>query len=166
MIIDRLGEAEAAAQLRVCCGAHRWIEGMLAARPFGSADRARQQADRVWQSLGPTDWLEAFDHHPRIGERKTVAGQDTTAAARSSNEQAQVTKASAELKKQLAQVNADYEQRFGFIYIVSAAGRSAEDLLSIARDRLENDRDTELRVAADEQRKIMQLRLAKLLETT
>jgi OHCU decarboxylase len=166
MILDRLGDAEAAAQLRVCCGARRWIEGMLAARPFASVERAREEADRVWRSLGPEDWLEAFDHHPRIGERKTVAAQDTTAAARSSNEQAQVTKASAELKKELAQVNADYEQRFGFIYIVSAAGRSAEELLSIARDRLQNDRDTELRVAAEEQRKIMQLRLAKLLETT
>jgi OHCU decarboxylase len=166
MLIDRLGESEAAAQLRVCCGAHRWIEGMLAARPFESAERARAEADRVWKSLGPADWIEAFDHHPRIGERKTVAPQDTTAAARSSNEQAQVTKASAELKKQLAHVNADYEQRFGFIYIVSAAGRSAEELLSIARDRLQNDRDTELRIAAEEQRKIMQLRLARLLETT
>ena len=166
MMIDRLGDSAATAQLRACCGAHRWIEGMLAARPFGSAERAREEADRVWKRLGPADWLEAFNHHPRIGERKTVAPQDTTAAARSSNEQAQVTKASAELKKQLAHVNADYERRFGFIYIVSAAGRSAEELLSIARDRLQNDRDTELRVAAEEQRKIMQLRLATLLETT
>lgn len=166
MILDRLGEQEVAAQLRVCCGAHRWIEGMLAARPFGSAARARDEADRIWSGLDPADWLEAFDHHPRIGERKTVASQDTTAAARSSNEQAQVTKAAAEVKKELAQVNAEYERRFGFIYIVSAAGRTAEELLAIARERMHNDRDTELRVAAEEQRKIMQLRLAKLLEMT
>jgi 2-oxo-4-hydroxy-4-carboxy-5-ureidoimidazoline decarboxylase len=161
-----LGEDEATVQLRVCCGAHRWIEGMLAARPYGSKDRARQEADRVWNGLGPADWLEAFDHHPRIGERTTVAPQDTTAAARSSNEQAQVTKAAADVKKQLARVNAEYEQRFGFIYIVSAAGKSAEDLLALARSRLRNDRDDELRIAAEEQRKIMQLRLAKLLEMT
>lgn len=166
MILDRLGEQEAAAQLRVCCGAHRWIEGMLAARPFGSAERAQEEADQIWRGLGPADWLEAFDHHPRIGERKTVAPQDTTAAARSSNEQAQVTTADAEVKKRLAQVNAEYEQRFGFIYIVSAAGRTGEELLAIARERMHNDRDTELRVAAEEQRKIMQLRLAKLLEMT
>jgi 2-oxo-4-hydroxy-4-carboxy-5-ureidoimidazoline decarboxylase len=165
MIIDRLGEAEAAAQLRVCCGAHRWVEGMIAARPFGSADKARLEADRIWNALGPSDWMEAFDHHPRIGERKTVAPQNTTAAERSSNEQEQVTKASAEMKKQLARMNAEYERRFGFIYLVSAAGRSAEELLSIAQSRMTNDRDTELRVAAEEQRKIMQLRLAKLLET-
>ena len=166
MILDRLGEGEATAQLRVCCGAHRWVEAMLAARPFGSDERARNEADRIWKGLGPADWLEAFDHHPRIGERTTVMPQDTTAAARSSNEQAQVTKATADLKKQLAQVNSEYERRFGFIYIVSAAGKSAEELLSIARSRLLNDRDAELRVAAEEQRKIMQLRLAKLLETT
>lgn len=166
MILDRLAEQEAAAQLRACCGARRWIEGMLAARPFGSAARAHEEADRVWSGLGPADWLEAFDHHPRIGERKTVAPQDTTAAARSSNEQEQVTKAAAEVKKQLAQVNVEYERRFGFIYIVSAAGRGAEELLAIARERMHNDRDAELRVAAEELRKIMQLRLAKLLEMT
>ena len=164
MIIDRIGDAEASAQLRVCCGAHRWVEGMLAARPFGTVARAHEEADRIWNSLGPTDWLEAFDHHPRIGERTTVAPQNTTAAARSSNEQAQVTKATAEIKKRLAQINVEYEKRFGFIYIVSAVGKSAEELLEIARARMENDRDTELRVAAEEQRKIMQLRLTQLLE--
>lgn len=166
MILDDLGPDEAAARLRVCCGAHRWVEGMMAARPFKSAQRARDEADRVWSSLDRADWLEAFDHHPRIGETKAAIAQDATGAALSSSEQSQVASAEATIKRQLAKVNEEYERRFGYIYIVCASGRSAQELLAIARGRLQNDADTELRVAAEEQRKIMQLRLAKLLETT
>ena len=139
---------------------------MIAQRPFGTAERAKQAADRIWNTLGPTDWLEAFDHHPRIGEAKAAVAQDARAASLSSHEQSRVTTAGADVKQQLSEVNAEYERRFGFIYIVCAAGKSADELLSIARKRLGNDRDQELRVAAEEQRKIMQLRLAKLLEAT
>jgi len=164
--LDGLGRDEAAAQLRACCGSSRWVERMIAARPFGSAARARDEADRIWNGLSREDWIEAFDHHPRIGERKAAVAQDATGAAWSSAEQAQVTAAGDQVKAELARVNAEYEQRFGYIYIVSAAGKSAGELLAIARDRLGNDPQTELRVAAEEQRKIMQLRLAKLLEKT
>ena len=166
MILDDLSDAEAAARLRVCCGSQRWVDAMVAARPFGNARRARAEADRIWNGLERTDWLEAFDHHPRIGEKEAAIAQDATGAALSSSEQAGVTAADATIKRQLAKVNEDYERRFGYIYIVCAAGKSAEELLAIARSRLSNDPDTELRVAAEEQRKIMQLRLAELLETT
>jgi 2-oxo-4-hydroxy-4-carboxy-5-ureidoimidazoline decarboxylase len=166
VILDDLDEADAATRLRVCCGSHRWVEGMLAARPFGTAERARKRADEIWNGLAPEDWLEAFDHHPRIGERKAAVAQDATGAALSSQEQHRVTDAGRAVLEQLAQVNQEYERRFGYIYIVCASGRSAGELLSIARGRLGNDSDVELRIAADEQRKIMQLRLAKLLETT
>ena len=165
MKLDALAEGEAAAQLRVCCGSHRWVEQMIAARPYGSPDRAKREADRIWNALSKEDWLEAFDHHPRIGERSAAVTQGARGAALSSEEQSRVSGAGDDLKAQLARVNADYERRFGFIYIVSAAGKSAEELLRIARERLANDPATELRVAAEEQRKIMQLRLAKLLET-
>jgi OHCU decarboxylase len=166
VILDDLSDDEAAARLRVCCGAQRWVDAMLAARPLGTAQRARDEADRIWNSLGRADWLEAFDHHPRIGEKKAAIAQDAKGAALSSREQAAVTAADATIKRQLAKVNEDYERRFGYIYIVCAAGKSAEELLAIARGRLTNDADIELGVAVEEQRKIMQLRLAKLLETT
>jgi 2-oxo-4-hydroxy-4-carboxy-5-ureidoimidazoline decarboxylase len=166
VILDDLGDVDAAARLRVCCGSPRWVEAMLASRPFGSPARARERADRVWTGLTKADWLEAFDHHPRIGETTAAIAQDATGAALSSGEQSQVTSADDRIKQQLARVNAEYERRFGYIYIVCAAGKSAEELLAIARGRLTNDPDTELQVAAEEQRKIMQLRLAKLLETT
>ena len=166
MILDDLGDAEASAQLRVCCGSHRWIDSMIAARPFKSPQRAREQADRIWNGLSREDWLEAFDHHPRIGEKKAAIVQNASGAALSSQEQARVASADEQTKGQLAQVNAEYERRFGYIYIVCASGRSAEELLTIARGRLQNDPEKELHVAAEEQRKIMQLRLANLLEPT
>jgi OHCU decarboxylase len=166
VILDSLPAADAARQLTVCCGAHRWVEQMVAARPFGNPDRAKQEADRIWNSLGPADWLEAFDHHPRIGESKSAVAQDAKGASLSRAEQSRVAAAAVDVKRQLAEANAEYERRFGFIYIVCAAGRGADELLAIARQRLGNDRDSELRVAAEEQRRIMQLRLARLLETT
>jgi 2-oxo-4-hydroxy-4-carboxy-5-ureidoimidazoline decarboxylase len=164
VILDALDEREAALRLRACCGAHRWVEQMMAARPFGSAARARSEADRIWSTLGPEDWLEAFAHHPRIGERK-AAMPDARSATLSAAEQAGISTADAEVKAELARVNAEYERRFGFIYIVCASGRSAAALLDVARSRLDNDRETELRIAAEEQHRIMQLRLARLLET-
>jgi 2-oxo-4-hydroxy-4-carboxy-5-ureidoimidazoline decarboxylase len=166
VILDELSDVEAAVRLRACCGSSRWVEGMLALRPFGSARQAAAEADRIWNALSPADWLEAFDHHPRIGERAAAVAQGDTAAAWSSQEQGRVGAADEAVKADLARVNAEYERRFGFIYIVCASGRSAEELLSTARARLANDKDAELRIAAEEQRKIMQLRLKKLLETS
>ena len=139
---------------------------MIAARPFGNVARAKEEADRVWNGLSREDWLEAFKHHPRIGETKAAVAQDSKAAAWSSKEQEKVASADADVRADLARVNAEYEQRFGYIYLVSAAGKTADELLAIARGRLDNPPATEIRVAAEEQRKIMQLRLARLLETT
>jgi len=148
--------------LRSCCGASRWVDGMNARRPFASVDELFRAADDVWASLGPDDWHEAFAHHPRIGEQRSAAAQDARAAAWSAGEQADVASANGSLHNELASVNRTYEQRFGHIYIVCAAGKSAGELLAIARDRLGNAPDVELRVAAEEQRKITRLRLQKL----
>jgi OHCU decarboxylase len=129
---------------------------MIERRPFGLREAIFNAADEIWKSLDPSDWLEAFAHHPRIGEET-----NNSVAAR---EQSGVKSATDDIRAQLAQINRDYEQRFGYIYIVCATGKSAEEMLAIARDRLNNDPSTELAVAAEEQRKITQLRLAKLLE--
>lgn len=164
MRLDEVSVNEAANLLRACCGSSRWVAGMIESRPFGNADVARQHADRIWNGLAHQDWIEAFDHHPRIGETRAAVAQDQNGAAWSSDEQASVAAAGAHVRTELSRVNADYERRFGFIYIVSASGKSADELLAIARSRLANTPDTEIRVAAEEQRKIMQLRLGKLLE--
>ena len=146
----------AQAELLRCCGSQLWAERMIQARPFRTPEELFAAADQVWWELSQEDWLEAFRHHPRIGEQTK-----NSVAAR---EQSGVKTADDAVRAQLAQVNRDYEQRFGYIYIVCATGKSAEEMLAIARNRLNNDPATELAVAAEEQRKITQLRLAKLLE--
>lgn len=153
---DAMSVAEAEAVLLACGGARGWVRGMLARRPFGSAARARAAADECWATLGPGDWREAMAHHPRIGERGN---------AQSAREQSGVAGASAEERAALAEANRAYEARFGHIYIVCAAGKSAAELLRVAQARLANEPVQELRVAGEELRQIMQLRLAKALTT-
>ena len=123
-------------------------------------------ADEVWWTLDAADWLEAFAHHPRIGEGQSAAPQSERASSWSAGEQAGVATAAASMRNEVAAVNAAYEARFGFIYIVCASGRSADDLLEMARARLRNEPEVELRVAAEEQRQITSLRLRKLITET
>jgi len=157
--VDRASDA-----FRACCGATRWVAAMTNRRPFFSRDAVLQAADDEWNALGESDWLEAFSHHPRIGESRSSAGGSAAARGWSASEQAAVSAAAEDTRIGLARLNHEYERRFGFIYIVCATGRSAEELLALARQRMGNDRDAELRVAAEEQRKITRLRLEKLLD--
>jgi OHCU decarboxylase len=136
---------------------------MVARRPYGSLDAVLAAADDIWWSLDPTDWREAFAHHPRIGEQASGATQDERARDWSAAEQANVATAHDTIRDALAAANDEYERKFGYIYIVCATGKSAEDMLSLARERLDNPPDVEFRVAAEEQRKITRLRLEKLL---
>jgi len=128
---------------------------MAQLRPFETRGELLAAADEVWNSLGSNDWLEAFARHPRIGERASGA-----AAA----EQSGMRSAADDVRDQLAKANREYEARFGYIYIVCATGRSAEEMLDIVNERLNNDADTELKVAAEEQRKITQIRLKTQVE--
>ena len=161
--LDAMPPERAAELLRACCGALRWVEAMLARRPFRTLPNVLAAADEIWSSLGPADWLEAFAHHPRIGERASAVTQDARGAAWSAGEQARVGDAAPDVRAELAAANRAYEARFGHIFIVCATGKSAEDMLALLTARLANDPDTELRVAAEEQRKITRLRLERLL---
>jgi len=115
--------------------------------------------------LSSADWLEAFRAHPKIGEHKAATQQSAQAQDWSAQEQSGIARAADEIKNALAAGNSEYENRFGFIYIVCATGRTPDEMLSILNDRLSNDPDTELRMAAAEQAKIIRLRLEKLLNT-
>ena len=139
---------------------------MVNGRPYSSRDAVLAAADAVWSTLGPDDWREAFTHHPRIGEPAGVAKQGAQAAQWSADEQQSVSSAEMAVRAALDATNREYEARFGFIYIVCATGRSAEKLLAFARERMQNSLEMELRVAAEEQRKITTLRLEKLLPHT
>ena len=137
---------------------------MTAARPFANVDELLTKADSIWWSLSSEDWLEAFRAHPKIGEEKPVAAQSEEALQWSAQEQSGVNDAAATTMAALAAGNRDYEQRFGFIFIVCATGKSSEEMLAILQARLQNDAETEIAVAAEEQRKITRLRLEKLLQ--
>ena len=155
------GDAEQA--LLQCCGSTRWAHQIANARPYESLESLIRTANDVWWSLEPRDWLEAFRSHPKIGEKK--AAQDVSAQSRqwSGQEQAGVSNASPDTVDSLAALNHAYEQKFGFIFIICATGKTSDQMLSALRDRLENDGATELRIAASEQSKITELRLKKLV---
>jgi OHCU decarboxylase len=153
--LNELPESEALKKFRACCGSSRWATKMTELRPFESRNELLAAADEVWNSLGPDDWREAFAHHPRIGDRATG-----TAAT----EQSGMRTAADNVRAELAMANHEYEERFGYIYIVCATGRTAGEMLEIVKERLSNEPDTELKVAAEEQRKITQIRLKTQVE--
>lgn len=157
--IDEAGEPEARELLRICCGASRWIDRMCARRPFGSREAALAAAHDEWFALGPGDWLDAFAHHPRIGDLEGLKKKFAATAAVSQREQAGVATATAEVLAALLEGNREYEARFGHIFIVCATGRSAGEMLGLLRTRLRNPPDHELLVAAQEHAKICELRL-------
>ncbi len=161
--LNSLPREEAEAELLKCCGSSRWAREVAARRPFVDADELLRASDEVWWSLDGRDWLEAFGRHPKIGERKSAAGQTERERAWSAEEQSGVDAAGGRAREELAEGNREYERRFGHIYLVSAGGKSADELLAILRQRLSNDPEAELRVAAGEQAKITRSRLRKLL---
>jgi OHCU decarboxylase len=161
--VERLNAlpAEAAEQaLLACCGSRAWARRVAAARPFEDFDALVTAAHADWWSLGEDAWLEAFGAHPRIGDE--VQPHDR-AARWSASEQAGADRADTEVRERLARGNDAYFDRFGFIFIVCAAGKTADEMAALLESRLANERETELRVAAEEQMKIAELRLRKWL---
>jgi OHCU decarboxylase len=146
-----VGEAEAL--LLPCCGSRAWARRMVEGRPFQDVDDLQEKSDRIWLDLDGTEWREAFAAHPRIGEKGSRWSEQEQAGARG---------ADARILAELSESNRVYETRFDHIFIVYATGKSAEEMLGLLRARLDNDPETELRIAAGEQRKITNLRLEKL----
>jgi 2-oxo-4-hydroxy-4-carboxy-5-ureidoimidazoline decarboxylase len=162
-ILNGLDEAAAAAALRRACGAERWVERMLARRPFVSTADLLASADAEWRASSPEDHREAFGHHPQIGEDMgELRRRFQSTASLSSREQAMVALADEVTLRALRDANTAYRERFGFIFIICATGKSAAEMLDALRRRLDNDPSTELAIAADEQAKITRLRLGGL----
>jgi 2-oxo-4-hydroxy-4-carboxy-5-ureidoimidazoline decarboxylase len=157
--IDSAAEAEARNLLRICCGASRWIEQMLARRPFGSQEWALRTAREEWFALSPEDWREAFAHHPRIGDLESLRQKYSVTQDLSAREQAGVAGALPEVLAELLAANREYEARFGYIFIVCATGRRADDMLAMLRRRLRNSAEEEILIAAEEHARICELRL-------
>ena len=164
--LSRLNEGpagEARVELERCCGASRWAEAMIARRPFRDRETLLAAADEVWWGLEESDWREAFAHHPKIGDADALRARFASTRQWAAGEQAGVRSATEETLVALADGNRAYEDRFGFIFIVCATGKTADAMLSLLRARLANDPRDEIRIAAAEQAKITRVRLEKLL---
>jgi 2-oxo-4-hydroxy-4-carboxy-5-ureidoimidazoline decarboxylase len=155
--LNSLPRYRAEGELMKCCGSAAWARTMASRRPFVSFERLLKAASEVWNRLDQADWMEAFKTHPQIGERKEITH---VWAAR---EQSGMERAGVAVTSALEEGNREYLAKFGYIFIVCATGRSANEMLSILQSRLPNSPEEELRIAAEEQNKITCLRLEKLL---
>ena len=162
--LNAAGAGEARAALARCCGSRAWLDRMLASRPWTDPAALHAAADGAFASLAAGDWLEAFAHHPRIGDLEALRRRFATTAGWAEAEQAGSTLARDATLAALADGNRDYEARFGHRFIVFASGRTAAEMFAILRARLANDPETERRIAAGEAARIAHLRLDKLLE--
>lgn len=160
--LNRASADDARRLLQTCCGATEWVERMIERRPFGTRDALLTTARDVWFNLDRADWLEAFSHHPKIGDREAIRRRFAATRHLSEKEQSGVDAASEETLNALAEANEHYQQKFGYIFIVCATGRSADEMLEMLRTRLRNEPETEVGIAAEEQAKITELRLLSL----
>jgi len=160
--LDRASREDARALLTRCCGAHRWVEAMLDRRPFHTAERLQEDARRIWFSLDGDDWREAFTHHPKIGDRAALQARFAATRHLSATEQSSVASAPDAVLDALERGNRLYEQRFGYIFIVCATGKSAGEMLALLESRLGHPPDVEIRIAAEEQARITELRLQQI----
>ncbi|BBO32460.1 2-oxo-4-hydroxy-4-carboxy-5-ureidoimidazoline decarboxylase [Lacipirellula parvula] len=159
-----LPDEDARAALANCCAAVNWVSGMLAARPFTSDDALFAACDAVAATLTEPDWLEAFAAHPLIGDVDSLRKKYASTKQLAAGEQSGVDAASETTLRELAELNRDYAERFGFIFIVFATGKTADEMLAILKSRIHNSRDQEVANAAAEQLKITRLRLTKLAD--
>ncbi|SFW86903.1 2-oxo-4-hydroxy-4-carboxy-5-ureidoimidazoline decarboxylase [Chitinophaga sancti] len=150
--LNHLSQPELYTTLQQCCGAHKWVEQMIADFPMTDETALFTAAHKHWAACTPADGLEAFSHHPRIGDRPALH-----------KEQAGVVDAGTAVLNELAVLNAEYATKFGYIFIVFATGKSASDMLSILKSRMNNTPTEEIKIAMAEQGKITHLRLEKLL---
>jgi len=161
--LNQLAEPAAREALTRCCGSQRWVSEMIARRPFESTPALFEAAREVWKSLDRDDFLEAFAHHPRIGDNLSeLAKRFARTASMAAREQAKVARADHETLSILRDLNQRYVERFGYIFIVCATGKSAAEMVELLHARLANDDARELVIAAEEQAKITALRLAQL----
>ncbi len=161
--LNSLSYAEAYTQLESCCVSKIWVTSMVNSRPFESIDKLISISNSAWKKCRKKDFLEAFKGHPKIGNVSSLAKKYANTSDLAANEQSGVDSANVQIINSLAKGNQEYEKKFGFIFIVCATGKSAKEMLSLLEDRIHNNIDQELYIAAAEQHKITTLRIKKLL---
>ena len=154
---------EAICKIQSCCGSKVWSKNLIDRRPFVSTKDMYTKSKDVWRSLKTEDWLESFLAHPQIGSRKANTHQNEIATKWSKKEQSSINFESEKILEFLRIKNIEYLDKFGFIFIICATGKSADKMLEILQKRLKNNRSEEILNAMKEQEKITELRLEKLL---
>ncbi|GAA4029064.1 2-oxo-4-hydroxy-4-carboxy-5-ureidoimidazoline decarboxylase [Hymenobacter glaciei] len=150
--------------LQKCCGSTAWVEHMVAQFPIADAKALMDQAQTQWNSLREADWREAFTHHPKIGgDVEALRAKFASTSTWAEGEQASVKQASQATLEALSAGNEDYERKFGYIFIVCATGKTADEMLALLQARMPNNPADEILIAAGEQDKITRIRLEKLL---
>ena len=157
--INQLPESEARARFLACCHCRSWAAALAAGRPFDSLEALLTEAETLWARCGEAEWLEAFSGHAKIGDIDALKKKFATTTRA---EQGQVLDADVAVLEELRQRNIDYENKYGFIFIVCATGKSAEEMLQLLKARMQRSRAQELQQAAREQGEITRLRLIKL----
>jgi 2-oxo-4-hydroxy-4-carboxy-5-ureidoimidazoline decarboxylase len=163
--LNALPTAAACEVFRGCCGAERWLQLMEKARPFVDMLELHATADEAFDQLSSDDWLAAFACHPQIGDLNSLRMKFAGNKVWSHGEQQGVNVSDEATLAALAAGNIAYSERFGYIFIVCASGKSAAEMLELLTARLENEPQLELSIAAAEQRKITHIRIDKLLSS-
>jgi allantoicase len=161
---NQLGAKPAIKVFLDCCGSTKWAEQVAKLMPFRGEDELFAAADSIWWSLSHKDWLEAFHHHPPIGGKKAKGHQSEVAKKLSKGEQSTAQTAPSEVLRALKDANKLFTEKFGYVFLICATGKTSEEILSSLKQRLDNDPETELRVAAGEQNKITRIRLETIFK--
>ena len=162
--LNTLNKQQLFEELMKCCGSTAWVNRMLSFIPADDMIELLEDAEEQWWKCNEEDWKETFAHHPKIGDVESLTRKFASTAKWASGEQSAVNVASKETIEALAEDNRLYEEKFGYIFIVCATGKSAEEMLMLLQSRLKNNPEEEILIAADEQNKITKLRIEKLLE--
>ncbi len=160
---NELDEESAKLALSNCCGATKWVNLMMEKRPFTNVDEMLTASRTCWDECNEEDWKEAFTHHPKIGDLASLKEKYAATRKWAAKEQSGVAVASPKVLQELAKGNRAYEVKFGYIFIVCATGKSAKEMLTILKGRIHNHRRDEIQIAKEEQFKITQIRIHKLL---
>ena len=161
--LNTLPKEQLKQELFKCCGSANWVDNMLPFFPADDLVELLEDAEEQWFKCTEADFLEAFTHHPKIGDIDSLKKKFASTAQWATGEQSGAAVASDEIIQALSRGNKLYEEKFGFIFIVCATGKSAEEMLQLLQERLPNNRAEEILIAADEQNKITKLRIQKLL---
>ena len=162
--LNNLEDEECKKALLTCCSSVKWVDKMIDYRPYGNLEELLEKAAEIFRDLDQTDWLEAFSHHARLGrQKKQESSEKKDLSQWERQEQAGTSMATDNILNELEEANIEYENKFGFLFLLCATGKSATEMLDSIHERMPNELNIEMTIAMEEQNKITKLRLKKLL---